>query len=92
MLYPTAQQQRKEHPDCLSDRSTPRKKISASDLSNPLDDDQQTSIASLDDDYDDAAQILSHADMDDMLTPDDVNTPDELEESIMERKLHLLGY
>lgn len=53
-------------------------------------DDDQHSISSLsqhsDDDDDDDAQMLSHDEFTDMLTPDDIDTPDELEESIMERK------
>ncbi|RXG68678.1 Protein prune-like protein 2 [Armadillidium vulgare] len=34
---------------------------------------------------DDDAQMMSHEEFTDMLTPDDIDTPDELEESIMER-------
>lgn len=52
-------------------------------------DDDQHSISSLSqhsDDDDDDAQMLSHDEFTDMLTPDDIDTPDELEESIMERK------
>lgn len=52
-------------------------------------DDDQHSISSLSqhsDDEDDDAQMLSHDEFTDMLTPDDIDTPDELEESIMERK------
>lgn len=54
-------------------------------------DDDQHSISSLSqhsDDDDDDAQMLSHDEFTDMLTPDDIDTPDELEESIMERKLY----
>lgn len=50
-------------------------------------DEEQQSIASLD--GDDDAQMLSHEDLTDMLTPDDITTPDELEESIMEREFRM---
>ena len=52
-------------------------------MSEDVPDDDQHSIASLEDDD---AQMLSHEDFTDMLTPDDIETPDELEESIMERE------
>ena len=42
-----------------------------------------------DDDDDDDAQMFSHDEFTDMLTPDDIDTPDELEESIMESTLHI---
>ncbi|KAB7497721.1 Protein prune-like protein 2, partial [Armadillidium nasatum] len=53
-------------------------------------DDDQHSVSSLschnsDEEDDDDAQMMSHEEFTDMLTPDDIDTPDELEESIMER-------
>ena len=67
-----------------------RKRLTVTEelLNVSVEDDQQ-SISSLsynNSDEDDDAQMLSHEDITDMLTPDDIETPDELEESIMERR------
>ena len=51
---------------------------------NLQEDDPQEYDIEDDDDEDDDAQMFSHDEFTDMLTPDDIDTPDELEESIME--------
>ncbi|KAF2346520.1 Bcl2-/adenovirus E1B 19kDa-interacting protein 2, partial [Trinorchestia longiramus] len=82
----SALQAQRKTPDGVSSlEQNRRKKVSAKDAVTPRNDDDQHSLSSLDDDGDDVAQMLSHEDSHEMLTPDDINTPDELEESIMER-------
>ncbi|KAF2347793.1 Bcl2-/adenovirus E1B 19kDa-interacting protein 2 [Trinorchestia longiramus] len=82
----SALQAQRKTPDGVSSlEQNRRKKVSAKDAVTPKNDDDQHSLSSLDDDGDDVAQMLSHEDSHEMLTPDDINTPDELEESIMER-------
>ncbi|CAL4119891.1 unnamed protein product, partial [Meganyctiphanes norvegica] len=79
---------RKERPSSLEVTRKKRLTVTEELLTVAVDDDQQ-SISSLsihsDDEDDDDAQMLSHEEFTDMLTPDDIDTPDELEESIMER-------
>ncbi|XP_071516970.1 protein prune homolog 2-like [Panulirus ornatus] len=79
---------RKERPSSLEVNRKKRLTVTEELLTVAVDDDQH-SISSLsqhsDDDDDDDAQMLSHDEFTDMLTPDDIDTPDELEESIMER-------
>ncbi|XP_045617952.1 protein prune homolog 2 isoform X2 [Procambarus clarkii] len=78
---------RKERPSSLEVNRKKRLTVTEELLTVAVDDDQH-SISSLSlhsDDDDDDAQMLSHDEFTDMLTPDDIDTPDELEESIMER-------
>ncbi|XP_066982693.1 protein prune homolog 2-like isoform X1 [Macrobrachium rosenbergii] len=79
---------RKERPSTLEVNRKKRLTVTEELLTVAVDDDQH-SISSLsqhsEDDDDDDAQMFSHDEFTDMLTPDDIDTPDELEESIMER-------
>lgn len=59
--------------------------VSSLSYHNSDEEDEEEREAEEDDDDDDA-QMLSHDEFTDMLTPDDIDTPDELEESIMERE------
>ncbi|XP_068220699.1 protein prune homolog 2-like isoform X6 [Palaemon carinicauda] len=77
-----------ERPSTLEVNRKKRLTVTEELLTVAVDDDQH-SISSLsqhsEDDDDDDAQMFSHEEFTDMLTPDDIDTPDELEESIMER-------
>ncbi|XP_066982733.1 protein prune homolog 2-like isoform X5 [Macrobrachium rosenbergii] len=77
-----------ERPSTLEVNRKKRLTVTEELLTVAVDDDQH-SISSLsqhsEDDDDDDAQMFSHDEFTDMLTPDDIDTPDELEESIMER-------
>ncbi|XP_064113214.1 protein prune homolog 2-like isoform X6 [Macrobrachium nipponense] len=77
-----------ERPSTLEVNRKKRLTVTEELLTVAVDDDQH-SISSLsqhsEDDEDDDAQMFSHDEFTDMLTPDDIDTPDELEESIMER-------
>ncbi|KAK7082660.1 Protein prune 2 [Halocaridina rubra] len=79
---------RKERP-CTLEVNRKKRLTVTEELLNVAVDDDQHSISSLsqhsEDDDDDDAQMFSHDEFTDMLTPDDIDTPDELEESIMER-------
>ncbi|XP_076045091.1 protein prune homolog 2-like [Oratosquilla oratoria] len=82
---------RKERPSTLE--GTRKKRLTVTDeLLNVAVDDDQHSISSLSQHSEDEdAQMLSHDEFTDMLTPDDIDTPDELEESIMERRASALS-
>ncbi|XP_045138910.1 protein prune homolog 2-like isoform X4 [Portunus trituberculatus] len=78
---------RKERPSSLEVNRKKRLTVTEELLTVAVDDDQHSisSLSQHSDDEDDDAQMLSHDEFTDMLTPDDIDTPDELEESIMER-------
>ncbi|XP_047486866.1 protein prune homolog 2-like isoform X2 [Penaeus chinensis] len=78
---------RKERPSSLEVNRKKRLTVTEELLTVAVDDDQHSisSLSQHSDDDDDDAQMLSHDEFTDMLTPDDIDTPDELEESIMER-------
>ncbi|XP_042232074.1 protein prune homolog 2-like isoform X2 [Homarus americanus] len=78
---------RKERPSTLEVNRKKRLTVTEELLTVAVDDDQHSisSLSQHSDDEDDDAQMLSHDEFTDMLTPDDIDTPDELEESIMER-------
>ncbi|KAK8750338.1 hypothetical protein OTU49_014784 [Cherax quadricarinatus] len=77
---------RKERPSSLEVNRKKRLTVTEELLTVAVDDDQHSisSLSQHSDDDDDDAQMLSHDEFTDMLTPDDIDTPDELEESIME--------
>lgn len=79
---------RTERPSSLEVNRKKRLTVTEELLTVAVDDDQHSisSLSQHSDDDDDDAQMLSHDEFTDMLTPDDIDTPDELEESIMERK------
>lgn len=79
-----------ERPSSLEVNRKKRLTVTEELLTVAVDDDQHSisSLSQHSDDDDDDAQMLSHDEFTDMLTPDDIDTPDELEESIMERKLY----
>lgn len=76
-----------ERPSSLEVNRKKRLTVTEELLTVAVDDDQHSisSLSQHSDDDDDDAQMLSHDEFTDMLTPDDIDTPDELEESIMER-------
>ncbi|XP_042232083.1 protein prune homolog 2-like isoform X7 [Homarus americanus] len=76
-----------ERPSTLEVNRKKRLTVTEELLTVAVDDDQHSisSLSQHSDDEDDDAQMLSHDEFTDMLTPDDIDTPDELEESIMER-------